>query len=231
MHHLGAMGWMKIYVIEAVPFADQASVGRKWRHKHRHHPVIDAATSYYSHHECLRARDFTAQLDAFLNEQSAMVCAEGERIVLWLSIHGAPTKKSIRFGNGYYMSYWRSLGRLHKTLRPNVVVLQSICWGGFPTGVTRFMNKSTRGPSLAFGPTIAANVTALHHAEREVLKFLAHHDGTPVGAVDVRSLVRSINSYGERTPYPEHNRFYRAWYFRRGKLKRYPGPTRQGVSG
>jgi hypothetical protein len=100
--------------------------------------------------------------------------------------------------------------------------MQSICWGAYPD-ISRFMNRPSRGPVFTFGPTIEVAVSALHHADREVLKSLSL--GGFGNQQAARRLVRSINEYGARTKKEHHESFYRVWYFEDGAMKRYPDTT------
>ena len=82
------------------------------------------------------------------------------------------------------------------------------------------MNHLDRGPFFTFGPTIEVAVGALHTAEHKVLKFLANGGlGDTPGAL---RLISEINQYGVRSPYEEHDNFYRVWYFDNGILERHP---------
>jgi hypothetical protein len=210
---------MRIYVIEQVPSNAFESFHRKWKRKHSHHPDVAAATKQYILRTAPTPQEWRTAVDEFLAWYNNIQLEQGEFVVLCLSVHGAPTSQGIRFDEHTIVSTWDALGALHKRLRKDIVILQSICWGAYPD-ITRFMNHPNRGPVFTFGPTMKVAVGALHTAEREVLKFLAN------GGFDNNSgalnLIDEINKYGSRSPYKGHENFYRLWYFEHQKLKRHP---------
>ena len=213
---------MRIYVIEQVPRDAFESFHRKWKKKHSHHPSIAAATTDYILRTAPTPDEWHAAVQEFLVWYDSIQLEQGDFVVLCMSVHGAPTSQGIRFDENTILSTWDAVGALHKRLRKDIVVIQSICWGAYPD-ISRFMNHPDRGPVFTFGPTIEVDVGALHTAEREVLKFLA------TGGFDnnaaVRDLIGQINQYGERSPSEGHESFYRVWYFENGKLEREPGCT------
>lgn len=211
---------MRIYVIEQVPPDSFESFHRKWHRKHSHHPDVASATTEYILRTAPTPAQWHAAIEEFLVWYDSIHLVEGDFVVLCLSIHGAPTSEGIRFDDVTVLSTWDAVGSLHKRLRKDIVVIQSICWGAFPD-ISRFMNHPDRGPVFTFGPTIEVAVGAMHNAEREVLKFLATGGfGNNAGAVD---LIHQINQYGDRTPYEGHDHFYRVWYFDDNRLQREPG--------
>ncbi len=211
---------MKIYVIEQVPPDSFESFHRKWHQKHSHHPDVAAATSQYILRTAPTPEEWHGAIQEFLSWYDGVNLLGDDVIVLCLSVHGAPTSQGIRFSETEILSTWEAVGALHKRLRKDIVIIQSICWGAYPD-ISRFMSNPDRGPVFTFGPRIEVAVGAIHNAEREVLKFLATGGfGNNSRALD---LVRQINEYGSRTPYQGHDKFYRVWYFDKNRLHREPG--------
>lgn len=219
---------MFIYIAESLDPQDRASVITKWNRKHRFHPLIRAAVGDLRRKVLVRPgftwTEFQAALHEFISwHETVAQNNPGEIIVLWLSVHGAPSKVGVRCGDGSQHSMKEVLGTFFRKLRPNVVLLQSICWGGYPA-ITHVMNNGQYGPCLIFGPTIEVDVSALHHAEGETLKFLAARPNP--SPASLRDHLNSVNSWGART-HKGHNSFYRVWYWSESPHRpaRYPGST------
>jgi hypothetical protein len=205
---------MFIYIVEALSSEDPASVSRKWRHKHRHHPLIRQAVGdlhrKVAFHECIDWDRFQKAVRDFIPWHRAVSAAHpGEIIILWLSVHGALSRTGVKFDDGQEYTMLDVLGPLSHKLSPNVVLLQSICWGGFPS-ISRVMNNWDYGPCLTFGPTLEVDIAALHHAERETLKLLSSHPNPAPAAL--RADINAVNSWGGRS-HAGHHQFYRVWYW------------------
>ena len=127
---------MFIYIVKALSSEDPISVSRKWRKKHRHHPLIREAIGSGLRGKveiCERAtwNAFQAAIRDFVPWHEHMTQNHpGEVAVLWLSIHGALTKTGVKFDSGFEQTMHQVLGPISRKLLPNVVLLQSICWGG-----------------------------------------------------------------------------------------------------
>lgn len=220
---------MFIYLIESLAPQDRASVITKWNRKHRHHPLIREAVGDIRRKVILRScftwREFQTALHEFVSwHETVAENNPGELIVVWLSAHGAPSKVGLDCGDGSRHSMSEVLIPFSRKLRPNVVLLQSICWGGYPA-ITHAMNNWKYGPCLVFGPTLDVVVSALHHAERDTLKFLATRPNP--SPVSLHDHVNGLNAWGAKT-HKGHGTFYRVWYWSENahRPSSYPGPTK-----
>lgn len=165
---------MFIYVVESLKPQDQISVIKKWNRKLRHHPLIRKAVGdQFIGHRGFTWSEFRAALYGFVSWHKRVAQNNpDEIIVLRLSVHGALSKVGVHCGDDSEHSMHEVLRTFSRRLCPNVVLLQSICWGGYPA-ITYGMNNWEYGPCPIFGPTLDVNVSALHHAETETLKFSA----------------------------------------------------------
>ena len=216
-----------LYTIEAVTKQSRASVYRKFRQKHRHHPVIASGLKGQHYHSATTPQSFRQQIGKFLEWYQGFSCPPGDTVLLWLSVHGQKT--SITFDNGEELDYLQTFGQLHRKVQKDVIVLQHVCWGGYP-GITRAMCLPQHGPLMVWGPIIEVDITALHHAEREVLKLLAHTSRPTIQSC--RQLVDQINAWG-RNNCNYLTDFYRIWYWEDGNASRipdrYPEPSSMAV--
>ncbi len=201
---------MHVYLIEALSSTDSNSVYKKWCRKHRHHPDIKQPLNGFIYKSAPTPDAFIESISDFARWQSDLEATHpGERIVLWLSIHGSLDRIGVHFDNKETRKMHEILLPISHKLNKDVIIIQSICWGGFPT-VGFVMNNADFGPSVMFGPTIAVRISALHYAERETFKLLSGLDSlTPQRLM---AHINRINRWGA-THHLRHNKFYRVYFW------------------
>lgn len=216
---------MWIYLIEALGENADGRVFKKWCSKHRHHPIIKKSVprNKFKFQYCPNWQQLSGAINDFISfQQNINLTLSQELIVLWLSVHGNLSKVGIKLDDETEYPMYKLLSLMHKKLRKAVVIIQSVCWGGLPH-ITFVMNKADRGPKLAFGPTIEVKVSALHHAEGEILKFLSQCPEPT--SCQIKDIIDNINRWGIQY-YQNYNSYYRAWFWESNRIQQYPRETK-----